>query len=154
MYSPSYRWLSGTVKDISRLTRSVWRNIPPMNGNVSGAAKTQSISTCVKSMSVKLVNGLAIWICGPKMFEKLVSLSRPRRRSASTSTQSKTSHSSLTTPWILWPRSSDNVLSSWQYQPSHFCSCWSCWARKTEGAAQSPSYTPRIASPCVWSQHT
>ena len=47
-------------------------------------------------MSKKLVNGPAILICGPKMLAKLVSLSRPRRRSASTSTHSKTSHFSPT----------------------------------------------------------
>ena len=89
-----------------------------------------------------------------RMFAKLVSLCRPRRRSASTSTHSKTSPSSLTTLWTPWMRSPDNVLSSWQYQPCHFHNFWFYRARKTEGAEQSSSYTPRIASPCVWSQHT
>ena len=69
--------------------------------------------------------------CGPKMFAKLVSLSRPRRRWASTSTHSKTSPASLTAPRTLWARSPDNVLSRWQYEPSHFCSCW---ARKNGGS--------------------
>ena len=59
-----------------------------------------------------------------------------------------------TMPWILWVRSSDNVLSSWPHQLSHFCNFWSCWARKMEGAEPSPSCTQHIASPCVWSQHT
>ena len=45
------------------------------------------------------------------MFARLVSLSRPKRLSVSTSTRSQASHSSLTTPWNLWVRSSDNVLS-------------------------------------------
>ena len=44
---------------------------------------------------------LAKKICGPEMFAKLVSLSRPRRRSASTSTHSKTS--------LFFP---DNALDS------------------------------------------
>ena len=91
---------------------------------------------------------------GPRMFVKLVSLFRPRRRSVSISTHSKTSQSSLRTLRILQARSSDNVLSSWQHQPSHFCNRWSCWERRTDGAEQSPSYTPRIASPCVWFQRT
>ena len=52
----------------------------------------------------------------------------------SRSARTKTSHSSLTTPWILWARSPDNVLSSWQYQPSHFCNCWSCRERKSGGS--------------------
>ena len=90
-----------------------------------------SIRALREKVSKKLlVHGLAILICGPKMFAKLASLSRPRRRSASTSTHSKISPSSLTAPWTLWARSSDNVWSRWQYQPSHVCSCWSCWARK------------------------
>ena len=72
---------------------------------------------------------------------------------ASTSTHSKTSLSSLTILWTLWVRSSYNVLSSWQDQPSHFYNFGLHWARKTEGAEQSPSHTPHIASPCVWSQH-
>ena len=39
-------------------------------------------------------------------------------------------HSCPTMPWTLWARSSDNVLSSWPYQLSHFCNFRSCWARK------------------------
>ena len=54
------------------------------------------------------------------MFAKLVSLSRPRRRSASTSTHSKTSHFSPTTPWTPWAISSEKVLSSWQYPTQSF----------------------------------
>ena len=130
------------------------RKFHGLNGNVSGAAKTQSVSTLKQAAFELCVRSMAIWICGSKMFGKLVSLSRPRRRSVSISTHSQTSHSSLTTPWILWARSSDNVSSSGQYQPGHLCNCWSCFERRTEGAEQSPSYTPRIASPCVWFQHT
>ena len=79
---------------------------------------------------------------------------RPRQRSASTSTHSKTSPHSLTMLWALQVRLSDSVLSNLQCQPSHLCCCWFCWARKTEGAEPSQSYTPRTASPCVWSQNT
>ena len=57
-------------------------------------------------------------------------------------------------PWILWVRSSDNVLSSWPYQLSHFYNFWSCWARKMEGTELSPSCTQHTASPCAWYQHT
>ena len=89
-----------------------------------------SIRALRENMSQKHVSGLAFSIYGRKMFAKLVSLSRPKRLSVSTSTRLQTSHSSPTMPWNLWARLSDNVLSSWQYQPSHFCSCWSCWARK------------------------
>ena len=64
------------------------------------------------------------------MFARLVSLSRPKRLSVSTSTRSQTSHSSLTTPWNLWVRSSDNFLSSWPYQLSHFCNFWSFLSKK------------------------
>ena len=78
-----------------------------------------------KNMSQKLVCGPATSIYGLRMFAKLVSLSRPKRPSVSTSTRSQT-HSSWTMPWNLWARSSDNVLSSWPYQLSHFCNCWSC----------------------------
>ena len=88
------------------------------------------------------------------MFAKFVSLSRPRRRSASTSTHSKTSPCSLTTLWTLWVRSSDNVFVKFKIKTFHFYNFWFRWTRKTEGTEQSPSYTPRIASPCVWSQHT
>ena len=45
-------------------------------------------------------------------------------------------------------RSSYNVLSSWQYQPSHFYNFGFHWARKNGG-----SRTIAI-SHCVWSQHT
>ena len=45
-------------------------------------------------------------------------------------------------------------LSSWQYQLSHFCNVWSCWARKMEVAELSSSCTQHIASPCAWYQHT
>ena len=83
-----------------------------------------------KCTSKKLVNGQATLIFGLDMFAKLLSLSRPRRRSASTSTHSKTSPSSLTTLWTLWVRSSDNVLSNWQHQPSHFYNFWLYRARK------------------------
>lgn len=85
-------------------------------------------------------------------FSKSESLSRPRRLDRLAFKD--IALLSLTTLWTLCVTSSDNVLSNWQYQPSHFCNFWFCWARKSEGAEQSPSYTPRIASSCVWSQHT
>ena len=96
----------------------VWRNVTPKNGNVSrdgedtiGFKKeTSSIRAPRESMLKKLVNGLATLTCGLEMFAKLVSLSRPRRRSTSTSTHSKTSPSSLTTLWTLWVRSSDTFF--------------------------------------------
>ena len=87
---------------------------------------------CGKNISQKLVSGPTFSIHGRKMFAKLVS--RQKRLSVSTSTRLQTSHSSPTMPSNLWARSSDNVLSSWQYQLSRFCNCWSCWARKMTGA--------------------
>ena len=96
-------------------------------------------------------------MCGPtalihelRISARLVSLSRPTRRSVSTSTRSQF----LTMPWNPWVSSSDNVLSSWPNQLSHFCNFCSCQARKMEGAELSPSCTQHVASPCVWYQHT
>ena len=149
MHSTGYRWLSGKVKDISRLTRSVWRNCTSMSGFNKETSSIRALRKKHVEEAREWAGNLDLWA---EVFAKLVSLSRPR--SVSFSTHSKTSHSSLTTLWILWARSSDNVLSIWQHQPSHFCNCWSCWERRTEGTEQSPSYTPRIASPCVWFQRS
>ena len=60
---------------------------------------------------------------------------------------------SKTLPWNLWARSSDNVLSSWQYQLSHFRNCWSCWARKWR-EQNYRNLAHNISPPCAWYQHT
>ena len=55
---------------------------------------TNSFHALRDNMSQELVCGPAISIHGLRMFAKLVSLSRPKRPSVSTSTRSQTSHSS------------------------------------------------------------
>ena len=107
---------------------------------------------CIRAPREMHVELARQWACNPDLQAENVRkacLTFP----ASTSTHSKTSLFSLTILWTLWVRSSYNVLSSWQYQPSHFYNFGFHWARKTEGAEQSPSHTAHIASPCVWSQH-
>ena len=107
-----------------------------------------------ENMSQNLVSGLASSIYGLEIFAKLVSLSRPKRLSVSTSTGLQTSHSSPIMLWSLWARSSDNILLSWQYLLSHFCNCWSSWARKWR--EQNYRHLARNISPhpCAWYQHT
>ena len=82
---------------------------------------------------------------------KLVSLSHPKQRSVSTSTDSKTLPYFLTMLWVPWVRS---FFSSWPYQLSHFYNFGSCWGKKMEGAEPSPSCTQHTVSPCAWYQHT
>ena len=77
-----------------------------------------------------------------------------KRRSVSTNTLSVTLPVSRTTLWSRWGKLFDRALPNWPYRLSHFCSCWFCWARETEEAELSPSYTPLTVSPCVWFQHT
>ena len=62
------RWSSETIKATSRPTRRVWLGTLPKNGNVSGAMKTQSVSTRKLAVFVifetntsqKLMNGQEI----------------------------------------------------------------------------------------------
>ena len=107
------------------------RSSPQVIGFVK---EINSIRALRENMSQKLVCGPATSIYEQRLFARLVSLSRPKPRLVLTSTRSQTSYSSLTMSWNLWVRSSDNVLSSWPYQLSHFCNFWSCWARKNGGS--------------------
>ena len=87
-----------------------------------------------KNKSQKLVmSGLAVSIYELKVSAKLLSLSYPKRLSVSTSTRLQTPHSSATMLWNLWARSSDNVLSSWQYQLSNFLQLFVLLGKKNEG---------------------
>ena len=160
----SYRWLSETVKEtyftagpqcVAELYAHEWKRESGGEDAIGFVKEINSIRALrEKNMSQKRVCGPAVSVYELWIFARRVSLSHPKQRPVSTSTRLQTSQTSPTMPWNLWARSSDNVLSSWPLQLSHFCNCWSCWAGKMEGAELSPSCTQHTVSPCAWYQHT
>ena len=112
-----------------------------------------SIRALRENMSRKLVCGPATSIYELSMFAKLVSLSRPKRRSVSTSTRSDIA--------LL----SDNVLESLgeiirqcfvklAILTRSLLQLLVLLGKKKEGAEPSPSCTQHVASPCGEYQHT
>ena len=104
-------------------------------------------------MSENLVRGQTDSIPVPEMFAKRASIFNPKRRSDSTNTLSRTLPVPRTTQWTRWEKLAGRASPNWPNQLSHFCSCWFCWARKTEEAEPPPSCTPLTVSMRLHSAH-
>ena len=69
---------------------------------------------------------------------RTVCLSFPSQTAIGLDQHSRTLPDFRTSPCSRWEKLPGRALSNEPYKLSRFCSCWFCWARKTEVAEQSP----------------